>query len=557
MIYITEREAKKIPGGTSLFVEFNYLPAIVEILKQTTVANYDKKTHVWEVPCVDLAYLLNNLSSIDDITLTVLPESTIIKTQDVKLPEFKTKPFDYQAEGIKYGLQHDKFLLLDAPGLGKTLQILYIAEELYNQGKIEHCLIICGVNTLKTNWKKEIERHSKLSCKILGEKISKKGIVSVGSVKERVEQLSQKIEEFFVITNIETIRSDDIVKKINQGPNDFGMIVLDECHVCKSPTADQTKNLLKLNDAQYKVAATGTVIINNPLDAFVPLKWIGVENCSYTNFKYFYCNFGGPFNNMLLGFRNVDVLKSMLSKVSLRRTKDMLNLPPKNIIHEFVDMNDQQALFYDNIVKGITDQVDKVELNTSTIFSMCTRLRQAAVCPSMLTTENIKSSKIERAEELIQQIVDNGEKVVVFSLFKEPLSVMFQDLQEYNPLLCTGDIKDNIVSDNIDKFQADDKYKVMLCTTAKMGVGITLTAATNAIFIDSTWTQAGNLQCEDRIYRIGSNKPVFIYYLWAANTFDEHVKEIVEDKSLIGNYIVDNQLPNNLTERLKKLIIDL
>lgn len=557
MIHITEREAKKIPGGTSLFVEFNYLPAIVEILKQTTVANYDKKTHVWEVPCVDLAYLLNNLSSIDDITLTVLPESTIIKTQDVKLPEFKTKPFDYQAEGIKYGLQHDKFLLLDAPGLGKTLQILYIAEELYNQGKIEHCLIICGVNTLKTNWKKEIERHSKLSCKILGEKISKRGIVSVGSVKDRVEQLSQKIEEFFVITNIETIRSDDIVKKINQGPNDFGMIVLDECHVCKSPTADQTKNLLKLNDAQYKVAATGTVIINNPLDAFVPLKWIGVENCSYTNFKYFYCNFGGPFNNMLLGFRNVDVLKSMLSKVSLRRTKDMLNLPPKNIIHEFVDMNDQQALFYDNIVKGITDQVDKVELNTSTIFSMCTRLRQAAVCPSMLTTENIKSSKIERAEELIQQIVDNGEKVVVFSLFKEPLSVMFQDLQEYNPLLCTGDIKDSIVSDNIDKFQADDKYKVMLCTTAKMGVGITLTAATNAIFIDSTWTQAGNLQCEDRIYRIGSNKPVFIYYLWAANTFDEHVKEIVEDKSLIGNYIVDNQLPNNLTERLKKLIIDL
>ena len=175
MIYITEREAKKIPGGTSLFVEFNYLPAIVEILKQTTVANYDKKTHVWEVPCVDLAYLLNNLSSIDDITLTVLPEEAIIKTQDVKLPEFKTKPFDYQAEGIKYGLQHNKFLLLDAPGLGKTLQILYIAEELYNQGKIEHCLIICGVNTLKTNWKKEIERHSKLSCKILGEKISING----------------------------------------------------------------------------------------------------------------------------------------------------------------------------------------------------------------------------------------------------------------------------------------------------------------------------------------------------------------------------------------------
>ena len=557
MIYIREDKSKKIPGGTSLFVQFDYIPAIVEILKQATVANYDSKTHVWEVPCVDLAYLLNNLSSFDEIQLTVLQETPIIKTSDIKLSKFKTNPFKYQEEGIKYGLQHDKFLLLDAPGLGKTLQILYIAEELYNQGKINHCLIICGVNTLKTNWKKEIEKHSKLSCVILGEKISKKGIVSVGSVKDRIEHLSRKIDEFFIITNIETIRSNDIVKEINQGPNSFDMIVLDECHVCKSPTADQTKNLLKLHNAKYKIGATGTVIINNPLDAYIPLKWIGAENCTYTNFKYFYCNFGGPFNNMLLGFRNIDMLKSMLSQVSLRRTKDMLDLPPKNIIHEFVDMNDQQTLFYNNIVKGITEQVDKVELNTSTIFSMCTRLRQAAVCPSILTTENIKSSKIERAEELIQQIIDNGEKVVVFSLFKEPLNIMLEDLKQYNPLLCTGDIKDSVVSDNIDRFQTDPSCKVMLCTTAKMGVGITLTAATNAIFIDSTWTQASNLQCEDRIYRIGSTKPVFIYYLWAANTFDEHVKEIVEDKSLIGDYIVDNHMPSNLADRLKKLIIDL
>jgi SNF2 family DNA or RNA helicase len=157
----------------------------------------------------------------------------------------------------------------------------------------------------------------------------------------------------------------------------------------------------------------------------------------------------------------------------------------------------------------------------------------------------------------VDEIIQNGEKVVIFSVFKETLNVLQDKLRQYNPLLCTGDIKDNIISENINAFQTSDTNKVMLCTTAKMGVGITLTAATNAIFIDSTWTQASNLQCEDRIYRIGSEKPVFIYYLWAANTIDEHIKEIVEDKSLVGDYVVDNIIPPQLSERLRAIIMDL
>ena len=558
MILIEEQKSIKIPGGTSLFVHFNYDSRIVEIIKQCSVTNYDKKSHVWEVPYVDLSFLCNALSTIDDITIKLMDSEVTEKVDSMTLKSFKTIPFDYQREGIEYGLKHDKFLLLDAPGLGKTLQLIYIAEQLHEQGEIEHCLILCGVNTLKTNWKKEIEKHSCLSVRILGERVQKKtGKIVIGSVNDRLEDLKSKLEEFFIITNIETIRNDDIVKEINSGVNSFDMVVLDECHCCKSPTASQTKNLLKLTKAKHRIGATGTVIVNNPLDAYVPLKWIEAENSTYSNFKYFYCVVGGPFNNIITGFKNIDVLKSLLEQFSIRRTKDLLNLPPKNIIHEYVDMNDAQSLFYNNISNGIIEQVDKVEMNTNTILSMVSRLRQATACPSALTTENIPSSKIIRACELVDEIVQNGEKVVVFSVFKETLNTMMEILKEYNPLLCTGDIKDSIVSENIDKFQTQSDYKVMLCTTAKMGVGITLTAASNAIFIDSTWTQASNLQCEDRIYRIGSDRPVFIYYLWAVGTIDEHVKEIVEDKSLVGDYIVDSIVPAQLTERLKSIILDM
>ena len=558
MIYINEEISKKIPGNTSLFVSFNYNADVVNVLKNCEVANYDKKTHVWEVPCVNLSYVLDNLCNIDDITLSVLPQEDKKQIKIDNLKQFKTTPFDYQLEGIKFGLTHDRFLLLDAPGLGKTLQLIYIAEQLHFSENLEHCLIICGVNTLKTNWKKEIEKHSELSCRILGQRLQKKSNkFVVGSVKDRLADLNSKIDEFFIITNIESIRSDEITKAINNGPNKIDMIVFDEIHTAKSHQSAQGKNLLKLTKAKHRIGATGTPIVNSPLDSFVPLKWIGVENSTYSNYRYFYCSYGGPFGNLLVGFKHMDIIKSMFDKYALRRTKDLLKLPPKNIIHEYVDMNETQQLFYDNLVKGIVDQVDKVTIDSTSIFSMVARLRQATACPSALTSENIESSKIQRACELVDEMIQNGEKVVVFSVFKETLNVLADKLKQYNPLLCTGDIKDSIISENIDAFQTNADYKVMLCTTAKMGVGITLTAATNAIFIDSTWTQASNLQCEDRIYRIGSNKPVFIYYLWAANSIDEHVKEIVSDKSLIGDYIVDDFVPQQLAERLKQIVLDL
>lgn len=558
MITIEERITKKCPGETSLFVTFQYNADIVSSVKQCDGALYDKKNTLWEVPLSELSKLLNNLSIYDDIELKLLPKEKY-KVENIKLPKFKTTPFDYQLEGIRYGLQsnNEKWLLTDAPGLGKSLQILYIAQELKKQKKINHCLIICGINTLKTNWKKEIEKHTNLSCKILGERVNKKGVINYAGIKERLEDLNSKLSEFFIITNIETLRNDEIIKAINSGKNSFDMIVLDEAHCCKTVTAQQTKNFLKLNKAKYKIAATGTLLTNSPLDAYVPLKWIGRERANYTNFRYYYVNYGGPFNNEILGYKHIDVLKEQLDRCSLRRTKDLLNLPEKTIIHEIIDMNDKQQLLYNNIVDGIVNQVDKVHITTASLLAMVSRLRQATACPSILTSENIQSSKIERCKDLVEQIISNDEKVVIYSTFKETLNVLENELKNHKVLLCTGDVKDNIISNNIEKFQNDDDYKIMLATWSKMGTGITLTAANNAVFIDCAWTQANNQQAEDRIHRIGSKKPVFIYYLWANNTIDMRVKELVEDKSLVANYVIDDEVPVQLLERLKQIIVDL
>lgn len=557
MIYIEERKTQKVPGVTSLFVSFNYNKNIIDAIRTLDTFDYNKKTFEFEVPILLASQLIDRICLFDDISLKSIDEEGENK-QEVELKvKYKLKPFDYQIDGIKYGLQHNSFLLLDMPGLGKTAQIIHIAEERYARGEIQHCLVICGVNTLKSNWKSEILKHSNYGATILGEKTSKRGNVSIGSIKERIEHLNRKIDELFIITNIETIRSKEIVEAIKKSPNQIDMIVVDEIHCAKTPTSQQGENLLKLSNAKYKIGATGTLIMNNPLDSYLPLKWIGAEHSGYTKFKSFYCIFGGQFHNIINGFKHLDELKYQIEKNSLRRLKDKLDLPPKTIINELVDMGDRQEKFYRDIEKGISTEVDKVELTQTSLLALVSRLREATACPSMLTSEPIESAKIDRAIDLIEQITSIGKKVVVFSTFKETVNVLREKLKDLNPLVCTGDTKDSDIESNKTLFNENKDRKVLLCTWQKMGTGQTLTAASYAIFMDTPWTSAVYQQAQDRVHRIGTKENVTIYHLITKGTIDERVLEILNDKEAIGDFIVDDKISSNAIESLRKYIQEL
>ena len=557
MITIEERRTDRLPGITSLFVSFSFSRRIVDELKMLENTLYNPDTKEWEMPISNLSEFIDRCSSYDDITL--IPKKCDKHPDEVyQLMEYKTKPFKYQEEGIQFGLNHNSWLLLDPPGLGKTLQLICLAQELRERYGIKHCLIVCGINTLKTNWKKEIEKHSNLTCRILGQRTTRTGREVMDGIPKRVEQLNSPIEEFFIITNIETLRDDNIIKALTKGKaNPIDMVCVDEIHCCKSPTAAQTKNLLKLTKPKFKIGATGTLMLNNPLDVYVPLKWIGAEKATYTNFKSYYCRYGGLFGGEIIGFKNIPMLKHHIEQVSLRRSKDILDLPPKNLIVEYVDMNTSQGTFYENIKEGVIDQVDKVHMSTANLLAMIARLRQATALPSMLTTEDIKSAKVERAVDLAEQIIANGEKVVIFSTFKQPVYEMASMLSQYGVVVGTGDSKDQDIELAIDSFQNSDDTKVFIGTWSKCGTGITLTAASYMIFIDTPWTNSAFEQAQDRIYRIGTDKPVFIYNLVTRDSIDERVLEIVTDKKYLSEYIIDDNITQAGIESLRRYIEEL
>lgn len=253
MIKIIERQTVKLPGITSLFVSFDFNKQIVEELKILGNSYFDPDTKEWEIPVTLLSEFIDRTCKLDEITIQLAQDENKGVADDcfVDKYSYKTTPFDYQLEGINFGLTHDSWLLLDAPGLGKTLQLCYLAQELKKRHNVQHCLVICGINTLKTNWKSEIEKHSDLSCTILGQRITRKGKLVIDGVDKRLEQLLKPIDEFFVITNIETLRNDKIIQALNKNKhNKFDMIILDEAHVCLSPDSlvETDKGCFRIRD---------------------------------------------------------------------------------------------------------------------------------------------------------------------------------------------------------------------------------------------------------------------------------------------------------------------
>lgn len=575
MIYLTEiSPPKKISGLSSICATFDYNQYIVDAMKTIPTFYYHKKDNVWEFPVCYLGRLLDNLTFLDEIQLRLLdtPESgefhfgrqfNMQPLSETEKVSFKMNPFEHQLEAINYGLSREKWLLLDSMGLGKTNSIIWLAETLKRRGIIDHCFIICGVNSLKQNWKKEIAKFSTESAVVLGEHITRTGTIRYKSMEKRAEQLKNPIEEFFVITNLESLRDDRIIEAFKKSSNKFGMIAFDEAHKAATKTSQQGTNLLKL-DAPFKVAATGTLITNNPLSAYVPLSWTGNDQSILTTYKSQYCNFGGIKDSQVIGFKNLEVLQEEIKSCSLRRTLDQVraDMPPKTVTIEVLEPDESQRKFYEAIKEGVKEEADKIELKSANLLALTTRLRQATACPSLLTSQNVPSTKVDRCVELIQELTSQGEKVVVLSVFKETINDLAAKLGQFRFSINTGDIPDGVVANNVTRFQEDPNEQVFIGTWGKVGTGWTLNSASYLICIDTPYTSAMFDQGTDRIYRVNNTRPAFITVLLCKDTIDERVQQIIETKKELSEYLVDgvefNGASNSrLDDELRAIIRDL
>ena len=570
MIRIVEiSPPRKMTGKSSFCINFDFNQAIVDSLKGLPTFYYHKKDYTWEIPINCISQALESLTFLDDIQLSLLPDDPgnpnqiDFKLTKTEIEQFRFTPFEHQIEGINFGLDpaRPKWLLLDSMGLGKTNEIIWYAETLKRRGIIDHCLIICGVDSLRQNWKKEIQKFSTESCVVLGEKVSKKGKVSYASVDQRAKQLLEPIEEFFVVVNVATLRSDKIIEAFKKSPNRFGLIAVDEAHKISNKSSQQGSNLLKL-ESPYKIAATGTPIVNSPLSAYLLLSWTGNDQATLTTYKSNYCEFGGFGDKQVIGYKNLDVLKEEMDSCSIRRTLDQVrsDMPLKTVHYEVIEMSDAHRKFYDAVKEGVKEEADRVELKSGNLLALTTRLRQATACPAILTTQDIMSTKLERCIELVEDLIGQGEKVVILSTFKEPVYQLAKLLERYKPLIATGDVDDQIAFDRMYQFQNDPTSMLFMGTHGKCGTGFTLNAASYMICIDTPYTHSSFSQSTDRIWRVTNTRPAFITVLTCGDSIDERVAEIVENKKELADFLVDgkeNSISVGLSNELRKIIQEL
>jgi SNF2 family DNA or RNA helicase len=535
--------SQKLKYKQSLYIKGDYNPAILDTIHSFQTRYYHRNSRLWECRIEYFPIILDklkyeNIQICGDVPKKFHKYLNLLDIYDKSDSVYssKTKPFRHQLDSYNYALHHNKFLLGDEQGLGKTKQALDIAVS--RKHKMRHCLIVCGVNNLKWNWYKEVEIHTKEQAHILGIRINKKGKTVIGSTSERLADLKQIHDEYFIITNIETLRDKDIQGQIKKMCDDgvIGMTIIDEIHKCKNSQSKQGK-AIHCCTSYYRLALTGTPLMNSPVDLYNILKWLQVENHSLSYFKNLYCEMGGFGGYEVIGYKNLDQLENILNKNMLRRRKEeVLDLPPKIYTNEILELSSSQQKLYEEVKKGVMDNIDKILLMPNPLVEL-TRLRQVTSNPDILTSAKTINCKYERVLDILDSTED---KLIIYSNWTKVIDPLYELIREkYGVTKVTSETKNPM--EQIDKFQNDPGCRVIIGTTPALGTGYTLTQASTIIFIDEPWNRATKEQAEDRAHRIGTKGTVNIITLICKDTIDERIHQIIKDKGELSDRIVDGK----------------
>lgn len=559
MIKLEIDKSIKSGGEYSIFASAPYDSKLVEIFRSLPFRYYAPATKEWEIPSAYLTTLCDSLKA-NNFEYELINENLLAKPKNL-IPEsykFKTEPFTHQIEAIEFGLNHEKWLLGDTMGLGKTKVAIDLACIKKQNADYKHCLIVCGVNGLKWNWVKEIETHSSEGYYLLGQKQGKDGI-RIGTTQDKLNDILnlKGIAQFFIITNIETFRDQKCSSELRKAAlnGELEMVVLDEAHACKNPSSQQGKGMLKLS-TKTMIAMTGTPLMNNPLDLYFIMKWLGYENHSFYAFKQYHCLLGGYGGYEIVGYKHLPELQKQLDSFMIRRLKeDVFDLPEKTYTDEFVEMTPKQKQLYKEVKQEISMNIDKIVMSNNPLTELI-RLRQVTGYPGILSTKVTESAKLDRMEELVAEAVSNNQKVVIFSNWKQITDIAYDRLlnKGFVGHVITGETKDESRQRIVDEFQESEYQNFIIGTIGAMGTGITLTAGTVEIFLDEPWTMASKEQAIDRCHRIGTKNNVTIYTLLTKSTIDEKIHKIVEKKGLMADAIVDGKIDVDKKELINYLI---
>ena len=205
-------------------------------------------------------------------------------------------------------------------------------------------------------------------------------------------------------------------------------------------------------------------------------------------------------------------------------------------------MTPKQKQIYDEVTAEIKMNIDQIKMANNPLAELI-RMRQATGYTGILSSTVKESAKLDRMEELVEEAVENGKKVVIFSNWTQMTLPIYNRLAvKYHGTYITGEVDSEQRAEHVRRFQENDDCKFVVGTIGAMGTGLTLTAGTVEIFMDEPWNRANKEQAEDRCHRVGTTENITIYTLVCKDTIDERINELVEKKGKMADALVDGKI---------------
>lgn len=417
--------------------------------------------------------------------------------------------------------------MADDMGLGKTIQVISLILKMKEEKKLKSPVLVVCPTTLMGNWMKELQMFAP----------TLKAATYHGSER----QLDVKND--VILTTYAIMRIDiEELKKQN-----WSIVVVDEAQNIKNPDTAQTVAIKSLK-ADHKIAMTGTPVENRLTELWSIFDFI---NKGYLGaLKDFQKGYAIPIER----FKEISratKLKMSVSPFVLRRLKTDKNvitdLPEKLVLENYCYLSKPQALLYE---KTLSEMMEKISGFTGVnrrgnIFKLITALKQICNHPyQFLKAGELSkelSGKAEKCISLVQNIIDNNEKTLIFTQYKEMgdiLKQMIADECNTTPLFFHGSLNINQREEMINDFQSNPDSKIMILSLKAGGTGLNLTSATNVIHYDLWWNPAVEDQATDRTYRIGQDKNVMVHRLITLGTFEEKIDEMLKSKKDLANMAV-------------------
>lgn len=435
--------------------------------------------------------------------------------------------YDFQVAGVKFLVEHDRALLGDEMGLGKSVQAIVAIRVLLRKGKICSGLILSPKSVLM-DW--EVK---------LWEWAPEIRVVRVSGNKEQ-RRIQWTTPANFHLATYETLRQDlggslgedngvqDVAGK------EFDIIIFDEIQKLKNPESGISR-AARLISSRIRWGLSGTPL-ENRIEELISV-----------------------FSHIRPGFlRSRQAADPWMVREAIkhsflrRRKKEALpDLPEKVYEHAWLELTDSQRLTYDRAEQqGIVELNEKGEqITVQHILALITKLKQ--ICN--VDPVSKESSKLEFIREKLEEIVEENDKVLIFSQYPhKTIPHLKSQLEDFFPLEYSGALSEAERNSVIHRFQHTDENKVLLMSVRAGGLGLTLTRANYVYHFDLWWNPAVASQAEDRAHRIGQHRTVFVTYLYTVNTIEEKIERLLRSKRKLFGEMIDDLSDTNMERILSK-----